>query len=172
MPAIVSLHEIVDQLTCLDDESTAYLNKETGEVVMVSREDMSWAEEGGELEDIQDEPEWQREIFRIAIDVLDSDDYVALPGKFELDEYDIMRDFCASVAGDRLRDRLLDAIRGAGAFRRFRDAIHRFDIAEDWYRFRDAALKEIAIAWLKENHVAYADDTGPGIKRRDAHGTR
>ena len=121
---------------------------------------MSFVEEGGELDDVEDEPEWQRDAIRNAITVLESDDYLTLPGKREIDDYDMMDDFCASLADDRLRDRLLDMIRGSGAFRRFKNAIHGYDIADDWYRFRDAALKEIAIAWLKENQIAYADDTG------------
>jgi len=68
--------------------------------------------------------------------------------------------FCYSIADDEMRSLLLDKIHGAGAFRRFKDAIHQFGLAEDWYRFRDRALKEIAIGWLETNHVAYTDDTG------------
>jgi hypothetical protein len=54
---------------------------------------------------------------------IDSDDYIALPGKFDIHEYAIIRDFCHSIDDDELRGLLLDKIRGAGAFRRFKNAI-------------------------------------------------
>ncbi len=72
----------------------------------------------------------------------------------------IMEDFCYSVLDDKIRERLLDKIRGQGAFRRFRDAIQLNGIEEDWYRFRQEALEKIAIDWLEANQISYAKDEG------------
>ena len=55
--------------------------------------------------------------------------------------------FCLSVDDEDMRDDLCDAIRGRGAFRRFKDRMQLYGIAEDWYRYRDAALRDMAIAW-------------------------
>jgi hypothetical protein len=156
MPATVSLRKIVDHLSFTLDEYLTYLNKETGVVVTVSKEELAYAEQEA---DVQELPGWQREALEEASAILGSDDYIALPGQFDIHEYTIVQDFCTSIADDELRGFLLDKIHGAGAFRRFKDAIHQFGIAEDWYRFRDRALKEIAIDWLETNHVAYTDDT-------------
>ena len=156
MPAAVSLREIVDHLSFTLDEYLTYLNKETGVVVTVSKEELAYAEQE---DDVQELPGWQREALEEASAILGSDDYIALPGQFDIHEYTIVQDFCTSIADDEMRSLLLDKIHGAGAFRRFKDAVHQFGLAEDWYRFRDRALKEIAIDWLETNHVAYTDDT-------------
>lgn len=157
MPATVSLREIVDHLSFIVDEYITYLNKETGVVVTVSKEELAHAEQ--EEEDVQELPDEEREALEEASAILSSNDYIALPSQFDIHEYAIIQDFCYSIADDELRGLLLDKIHGAGAFRRFKDAIHQFGIAEDWYGFRDRALKEIAIDWLETNHIAYADDT-------------
>ncbi len=44
MPATVSLREIVDHLSFTLDEYLTYLNKETGVVVTVSKEELAYAE--------------------------------------------------------------------------------------------------------------------------------
>ena len=163
MPATVSLREIIDHLSFTLDEYLTYLNKETGVIVTVSKEELADAEQG---DDVQELPDWQREALEEASAILASDDYIALPGKFDIHEYAIIQDFCHSIADDELQSLLLDKIHGAGAFRRFKDAIHQFGIAEDWYRFRDRALKEIAIDWLETNHIAYTDDTGQPRDKR------
>lgn len=46
MAATVSLHEVVDELEALIDESAAYLNRETGEVYSVRDEDAGLIEDG------------------------------------------------------------------------------------------------------------------------------
>jgi len=49
-------------------------------------------------------------------------------------------------------------IRGSGAFRRFKDLIYRYNIEEDWFKFKDEAYKEIAISWLESNGFGFTDD--------------
>jgi hypothetical protein len=46
-------------------------------------------------------------------------------------------------------------IRGSGAFQRFKHAIRRHNIADDWYRYRQTALERIAIDWLDANAIPY-----------------
>ena len=69
-----------------------------------------------------------------------------------------MERFCYSVEDEELSNELLDQIRGSGAFRRFKDAIYRHGITDDWYRFRQAALEEIAVKWLEANNIPYTRD--------------
>ena len=68
-----------------------------------------------------------------------------------------MERFCASVEDADIRDELCDAIRGRGAFRRFKDRVHAYGIAEAWYRYRDEALREIAVAWCEEHGMRYTE---------------
>jgi len=155
MKAIVLLKDVVNEMDVISDEHSAFLNRQTGELVTLSGEELSAAEED---DDIDDYPEWQQEVIIKAKEVLESDDFLALPSKFDIHEYSIMEDFCFSVADDKIRGGLLGKIRGSGAFRRFKNAIRMNGIEEDWYSFRQEAFEKIAIDWLEENRISYAKD--------------
>ena len=64
-----------------------------------------------------------------------------------------MERFCLSVDDDDIRDALCVVIRDRGAFRRFKDRVQAYGIAEAWYRYRDKALREIAVAWCEEHGI-------------------
>jgi hypothetical protein len=150
----VKLSDIVDGMDFQSDERSSYLNLITGEVVSITDEELRAAETNAPLEDF---PEWQHDQIRIAREMLETDHYLPLPDRFEVNEYRIMERFCHSVDDDDLREDLCDAIRGRGAFRRFKDSIQAYGIAEAWYRYRDAALREIAMAWCEEHGIAYTE---------------
>ncbi|UBF27944.1 UPF0158 family protein [Kovacikia minuta CCNUW1] len=86
---------------------------------------------------------------------MNSDDYLRLPSKFDIHEYSIMERFCDAIEDTELGNELLFQIKGSGAFQRFKHAIHRYNLAEDWYRYRQNALEEIAIDWLEANSISY-----------------
>ncbi|MEN6446654.1 MAG: UPF0158 family protein, partial [Syntrophaceae bacterium] len=44
---------------------------------------------------------------------------------------------------------------GRGAFRRFKDSIHRRGIEKDWYQYRDERLEEIIIDWLEAKEIPF-----------------
>jgi hypothetical protein len=146
------LSDIIDAIEIMADETSSYLNRKTGEVVMVTDEEMRAAEEDEPLEEY---PEWQRESIEIAGKILESEDYVSLPDKFDVHEYSIMEDFCMSIDDEKMRNVVYSSIKGSGAFRRFKDNIHKYDIADEWYEYKSEALKQKAIDWCKENSVEY-----------------
>ena len=154
----VSLQSVVNEMDVLSNDVTAYINKKTGELFSVNEEEASILEQVNEEDEFI--PEWQRETLPKVREVLESGDYVALPDQFEIHEYSIMERFCLSLSDEGLQDELLHAIRGSGAVRRFKDAIHRKDIQDDWYRFRDQALKRIAIDFLESEGIPWQDDMG------------
>jgi len=88
---------------------------------------------------------------------VETEHYLPLPDRFEINEYHIMERFCLSVDDADIREDLCDAIRGRGAFRRFKDRVQVYGMAEDWYRYRDAALREIARAWCEAHGIASTD---------------
>ena len=61
------------------------------------------------------------------------------------------------IEDEKTREILYTLIKGSGAFGRFKNAIHIYEIAEDWYKFRNDAFKEIAIEWCRENNIEYDD---------------
>jgi hypothetical protein len=150
----VKLSDIIEGLEFQSDECFSYLNTATGEVVSVTTEELRAAEEEAPLEDF---PAWQHDVIRIAGEIIETDHYLPLPDRFEIHEYSIMERFCLSVDDEDMRDDLCNAIRGRGAFRYFKDRIHAHRIAEEWYRYRDAALREIAVAWCEEHGIPYTE---------------
>jgi Uncharacterised protein family (UPF0158) len=152
MEVQVKLKDIIEGMDFLSDERSSFLNLTTGEVVAITDEELRAAENDAPLEDF---PEWQHDAIRMAKDIVETDRYLPLPDRFEIHEYNIMERFCLSVDDDDIRDDLCDAIRGRGAFRRFKDRVQAYGIAEAWYRYRDAALREIAMAWCEEHGIPY-----------------
>ena len=150
----VKLTDIIAGMDFQSNERSSYLNTVTGEVVSIADEELRAAEEEAPLDNF---PAWQHDNIRIAQAILETEDYLPLPDRFEINEYQIMERFCLSVDDDDLRDDLCDAIRGRGAFRRFKDRVQAYGIAEAWYRYRDAALRETAVAWCEEHGIAYTE---------------
>jgi hypothetical protein len=150
-----SLKDIVDALEVLSDEHFNFLDRQTGKVELVSREVLGIAEEGGTVDDVL---EWQRGEFEVAEAIFaDWDRFEKLPTKFDIHEWEIMREFAESVEPERLSDELQNAIHGAGAFRYFKDTLRRYRREKDWYAYREEALRDIAIEWCEENGIEYAE---------------
>ena len=155
MATRVKLTDVIDGLETQSDESSSYLNKKTGEVVLISDEELNAAEDD---EPIEDFPDWQQDLVRIAKEIIaETGDYLPLPTKFDINEYSIMERFCLSLDDPEMSDVMSGLISGSGAFRRFKDAIHQYDIADDWYSYRNNALKDIAIEWCQENDIEFED---------------
>ena len=155
----VKLRDLIDEMDILSDDDHKYINKVTGEIITVSSEDLNIAEESEPDEDFAEYPDWQRESILQALDVVEKfgSKYISLPEKWDIHEYRIMEDFCLSVENQKISNTLYNAIKGRGAFQRFKDTIHRFGIQDDWYRFYEAALKRIAIEWCEMHGIKYQE---------------
>jgi len=87
--------------------------------------------------------------------VLHSGDYLALPDQWKLHEYRIISDFCWAQTDDEIRERLLEAIKGKGAFRRFKDRAYDLGVIDQWYEYRYARFEAFMVEWCKESGVDY-----------------
>lgn len=152
MEIVVNLDEIIQGMEFQSAEMRSFLNLKTGEVVSITDEEFMAAEGDEPLEKY---PDWQRESIVTAREVLEEDYYISLPTQFDIHEYSIMEKFCLSIDDGNLQDIMYSSIKGSGAFRRFKDNIHRYHIAEDWYKYRDEAIKRIAIEWCADNGIKY-----------------
>ena len=141
-----------------------YVHKRTGEIVAISDEDGT-AVEGEEDELDEDCPEWQKETRKEARKVLrNREDYVDLPTKYDFDDYSVMQRLCRSIGNQSISDQLCDAIRGSGAFRRFKSQLSRFGLVDEWGAFHSQALKDFARRWCEENGMEFVDDQNPPKK--------
>ena len=149
---MVSLRDVLDEMELSSDEATGYINRKTGEIITLTDEVVALAEDPDAAADA---PQWQKDLLPKAREVLASEDFIPLPSKFEIHEWAIMERFAQSLTDAAVSDELDAALHGRGAFRRFKDAVQRLGIADEWYRFRDAALEEIAVEFLETHGISY-----------------
>src|SRR5271170_4808586 len=103
MPATVRLNDIVDALEMQFDESPSFLDLDTGQVESVSHDLLRDAESSDEEPDL---PDWQEEEWEIAKRIVSGGRFQQLPTKFDVHEWEIMRDFSRSVRSDQMREDL------------------------------------------------------------------
>lgn len=152
MAARVRLRDVVEAMDLPNQDWESYLNRGTGEIVTITDEDRHLVEGDADPDDL---PDWQRKTLPKAREALESNQFLLLPGGFEIHEWSIMERFGQGRSDARQRDELLDSLHGRGAFRMFKAAIRRLGIEEDCYHFRDSALEEIAKGWLESNGIEY-----------------
>lgn len=111
----------------------AYLDRETGEVVLVTErtEDAAAAR-------VQARPE----------------DHIRVEPVPSREQYRMMEQFIDTVTLEPLKEQLKDSIVGKGAFRRFKDAVGRYpEERKRWFIFRDALLHGYILEWLKQQRI-------------------
>ena len=146
----VSLRDVVDELDALSQGMIAYCNRKTGEVASLTQEMLAAAEEESDFSDFDDD------MLAELRDIVNSEDWVALPDSFEIHEWEILRDFTDSVEDGRLREELQRAIHGRGAFRHFKETVRRNGIEDSWYDFKRSALEKIVRKALDAAGIPYA----------------
>lgn len=158
MGVVVNIDKILEALEHPEDWE-CFLDRNTGQVIAVTDNEAAYVEGGeeGEDADIADLPDWQRESIIEVRRALKSADLVPLPSKFDVHEWGIMRRFSDSRP-EPDRTELMDAIHGGGAFRAFRRTLDVLDLRDEWFRYRDDALKDIARDWLNEHGIAFSEE--------------
>jgi len=127
-----------------------YLDKETGEVIVLLEEIFRYAEEDQDKVR-EDLPDWQKEQVKLAQDILfkNPDRYICIPERPSYEGYNLMVEFAEKVEDELLRGKLSIALDGKGAFRRFKNVIADYpDYREKWFKFRDEKMNKKVIEWL------------------------
>ena len=83
--------------------------------------------------------------------------FLPFPTKYDIHEYQIMADFIDALPPGAARQELAGAIRGKGAFRRFKNGVRYHRLEQRWYDYLAQAQREIAIRWCQENHLEYEE---------------
>lgn len=134
------LDEIVASIQDGDNHTSYFINTRTNEIIIRSDRFPLW--EQREIDDMLDK---------------DYDSIVKLPAQRDAKEFNMMRNFIYQLPGGPAKEALLTAIKGQGAFRRFREAARNFDLLDDWYDFRDGAYSDFARDWLLENEIEFVE---------------
>ncbi len=147
------LEEIVEAMDALSNGFDTYLSKESGKVVAIPEEYWSYAEFEDEDEENQ-RADWERKTIAEARDIIARpEQYLELPSSWDINEYRIMERFCWSRNDPQEQEKLLKAIQGKGAFRRFKDRAHDLGVIDDWYEYKTRELTEQAVDWCEANDV-------------------
>jgi hypothetical protein len=154
------LSELIEALEFESEESVTRFDRQTGHIVSVDRHILSAFEEGEE-DELGDLADWQKEGLEIAKAVAEDagERFIDAPDKFDFHEYRHMERFIGTVENTQAAEELWRAIKGKGAFRYFKDTGHRLGLLDQWYHYRDEAVKEHVIAWAEANQVTVEDDT-------------
>ena len=67
-----------------------------------------------------------------------------------------MKEFAESIPSAGKQERLLKALHGRKAYRRFKDEIINLDVEKAYYAYRFLALCRIARQWCEENKIPYS----------------
>jgi hypothetical protein len=163
----VDLAELVCAAESHDAEVHSFIDRETGELVIVFDTSFRIADEFVESQSSEIEvnselaeqlvddnrlPAWQvdelADALRIALDSVGR--YVAVEPRWSSDAFKDMQDFAWSLEDPAYRQRLERALGGKGSFRRFNDALYDLpeDIRREWFAFRDARARDDIVDWL------------------------
>lgn len=174
----IDMQELVDAYDFRDDSDTLtyWFDLETGDVVLVHEEARSMLEDiyrkyadpdTGELDWQVVLPQlnvqgWEQDTILVANRIEQGLDtrFIAIPDVHTFDGYKDMVRFIGTVSNQRLQERLDWAIRGKGAFRRFKDVLYDYpDWRERWFQFRDERMYKRVLYWLETIGVEPMEDT-------------
>jgi hypothetical protein len=170
---------VAQEIDALNSDIRGYLNRRTGELFTVPAEWFDdaefdvWddldeqSEDGGELADEADaepqgkhesgdhQPDWERDLAAKIREIENSEDWIDLPVRESYENYKVMERFCTECCEGDVQVELLRAISGRGAFRRFKDLIDRYGIAQQWYDLKYRELEAYTARWLEAEGISF-----------------
>ena len=141
-------------------ETRFYLDLETGDVVMVLGEAARYV---GEPPD-HELAEWMQHELQVAIQVEEGygTRYIDVPEADSRAGYGDMVEFIYTVRNSHVRDLLDHAIRGRGAFGRFKGVLSEYpDERERWFAFKERCVYERMVDWLESKGIEPANPMEP-----------
>jgi hypothetical protein len=146
----VKLCDLIDAIEFNNDDNRAFINLKTGEICCIPTEVFNSVKEDNE----NDFPDWQQDEIQMTKNYLNNpDDYIGIPTQFDVNEYGMMEDFVFSPENEQLKQLLFIAMKGTGAFRRFKDTLIVAGIEKVWYQFREERYKTFALDWCEVNDL-------------------
>ena len=133
-------------------EMNYYLDLESGEVVMLTSEELGYVDEP------PDWPlsEWEQEMVKQAEEIWldDGKRYLDVPKADSREGYGDMEDFIATVEDVHVRELLWGAIQGRGAFRRFKDVLYDYPRERKrWFNFGTGQVRRRVLDWLESEGI-------------------
>ena len=138
----VKLEDIIEAMDFASMDTEYYYDTKNEQILMVF----------GGMVDGEENPELMEEIKEGFIE-----DYIPLPGQYDINEYRIMEEFISEIPTGKSQDILRRAIQGRGAFRRFKDELYDLSLEQQWYSYKDSAYERIARQWCEKHRIDVID---------------
>ncbi|HFU3705927.1 TPA: UPF0158 family protein [Streptococcus suis] len=139
----VSFQDVVDSLQMISQGDKYYYDSHIDELVYLSVGEFRIEFREGLEEEIEEDVTGR---------------FVRLPTYYDFNPYTFMELYISDLTDGDLSGRLSRAIRGRGAFRRFKNELERCDRLEEWYAFETQCYKELVLEWCQENKIAIVDN--------------
>jgi len=115
-------------------DAEAWLSRSTGKIYIIS-----------ELIDDEDQ--------ELPEDLYESDDYLILPTKRDLDlGTNLVFDFARDCMPEQYK-KIQNIFRSSGAYRRFKDFLESSDKVQDWYDYENNATTQAIIQWCESQGI-------------------
>lgn len=134
----VKLQDVLEAMSFTNPETEYYYSTETEEVLMIFDGMVNGDDDSELLEEIEDGF---------------IEDYIPLPGQYDIDEYSMMENFIYELPEGKAQDELENVIHGRGAYRRFKDKLYNLGLEQKWYKYKDSAYEKIAREWCERNSI-------------------
>jgi len=117
-------------------DTESFLDTRTGEVVTVTEGAIDYSEQRGKVQ-------------------AGGEAFVRIEPAASREQYKWMERFVAGVTDEPLRERLVIAIDGKGAFRRFKDVLLNYPTErERWFSYRSELLHWVMHKWMEKEQLA------------------
>lgn len=134
----IKLKQVIEAMEAASESTCAYYDIETGETIWVSDDLYS----GGIDTDLAE-----------MIEYAAPGRFLPFPTKHEIHEYSMIDAFVDSLPAGTVRQDIESAIRGRGAFRRFKQSLRYHRLEQRWYDYRAQAYRDIALRWCRDNEL-------------------
>ena len=155
----IKLSELIEAIEFDSPEHISSIDLQEGRHVIIEESVLRAVEEGDD-DLLNGLPEWQKEQIEVAraMNADSGDRFIDAPDKFEFHEYHHMEGFIRDLGDSAAAEQLWRAIKGKGAFRHFKNTAHSLGLLDQWYAYRQDAMKQFVIDWCETHKIQFADD--------------
>ncbi len=137
----IPLKQVIQAIEEADDAFTSFWDTKTGKTVYLADPLITGETDEALAAEIENTPKR----------------FLHFPTKYEIHQYRIMEDFIDQLPPGKAQNELACAIRGKGAFRRFKQSVWYHRLEQRWYDYLAEAYRELAIRWCEEEGLEYAE---------------
>ncbi len=137
----IPLKQVIQAIEEASEVFTSFWDTKTGKTVYLADSLMTGETDEALAAEIENTPER----------------FLRFPTKYEIHQYRIMEDFIDQLPPGKAQEELAYAIRGKGAFRRFKQSVRYHGLEQRWYDYLAEAYRELAIRWCRDEGVEYTE---------------